>query len=140
MIESIRKELGSQKFEIQVQPRLTGAAATGVGAAPYAEGGRIPGTSPSPKADDVLIRATRGEFMQPVAAVNYYGAEMMESIRTLQFPRYAEGGMVGGGAMAGGATKVIELRARNKVARGRFTAAEAHNLVDVLEEFGGAES
>ena len=140
VIESIRKELGSQKFTIQVQAETSRAGPALIGQPGYAEGGRIPGVSPSPKADDVLIRATRGEFMQPVAAVNYYGPEMMESIRTLQFPRYGDGGMIGGGASDAGVAKVIELRARNKVARGRFTAAEAHNLVDVLEEFGGAES
>lgn len=62
-----------------------------------AEGGPVPGWSPHPKADNVKINATAGEFMQPVKAVNHYGADFMEAVRTLRFPKeqaLAEGGMV----------------------------------------------
>ena len=66
----------------------------------YGEGGSIDGWSPHPKADNVLVRATAGEFMQPVKAVNHYGPGFMEAVRSLRFPRemaaqgLAEGGMV----------------------------------------------
>ncbi len=33
--------------------------------------------------------------MQPAAATNHYGLGFMESVRTLQFPKFAEGGLIG---------------------------------------------
>lgn len=63
-----------------------------------AEGGMIYGWSPHPKADNIPISATAGEFMQPVASVDYYGPGFMEAVRTRTLPKpagYAEGGPVG---------------------------------------------
>lgn len=66
-------------------------------------GGKITGPS---GIDTVPIRATAGEYMQPVHAVRYYGESVMEAIRQQLIPRsflfpfvrgYAEGGMVTGG-------------------------------------------
>ena len=53
----------------------------------FADGGEIGGYSPNPRADNVPIMATAGEFMQPVAAVDYYGKGAMEAIRTRAIPR-----------------------------------------------------
>lgn len=69
-------------------------------AAYKAEGGIIPGTSPSKKADDKLFWLTSGEFVQPVDTVDYYGVGMMEALRKRQIPKwalqgYATGGFVG---------------------------------------------
>ena len=47
-----------------------------------AEGGEVQGSSPHSKADNIGIRATAGEFMQPVAAVSDFGKSFMELIRT----------------------------------------------------------
>lgn len=55
-------------------------------------GGRGTGTS-----DDNLIWASRGEFMQRKAAVDYYGIEFMRKLNALQLPRfkgYAQGGLI----------------------------------------------
>lgn len=52
-----------------------------------AEGGLVGGLSPHSKSDDKLIRATSGEFMQPVSAVNYYGADFMELLKNRAIPR-----------------------------------------------------
>jgi hypothetical protein len=52
-----------------------------------AKGGLIPGVSSSPTADDILIRATRGEFVQPVDVVQYYGRQAMEALRLKLVPR-----------------------------------------------------
>lgn len=52
-----------------------------------AEGGRVPGHSPHSKADNIVARLTADEFVQPVAAVKYYGLPFMEAIRTLSLPR-----------------------------------------------------
>lgn len=66
-----------------------------------ATGGPIPGWSPTPTADNIHILATAGEFMQPVASVDYYGSAFMEAVRTRTFPKpqgYAAGGPIGSSA------------------------------------------
>ena len=68
-----------------------------------AEGGTINGYSPHSKADNILIRATAGEFMQPVDVVQHYGVGTMEKMRTKSIPKkvfdkyegFADGGWVG---------------------------------------------
>lgn len=69
----------------------------------FADGGEIGGYSPNPRADNVPIMATAGEFMQPVAAVDYYGKGAMEAIRTRAIPRdvlssYAKSSSKSGGS------------------------------------------
>ena len=64
-----------------------------------ADGGPVRGSSPHDKADNVPIWATANEFMQPVAAVKYYGVQAMEAIRRRLVPRellsgFALGGLV----------------------------------------------
>jgi hypothetical protein len=86
----------------------------------YATGGPIrAGTGP--RADDVLIRASRGEYVVNAAAVNYYGEAFLAALNQrlihardlaaaipqgVARPRprgaYAEGGYVGAGAAAAG--------------------------------------
>ena len=53
--------------------------------------------------DNILVRASRGEFMQPASAVDYYGVGFMEALRQRRFPRsmfqvpaLANGGAIGG--------------------------------------------
>jgi len=53
----------------------------------FANGGMVGGWSPHSKADNIPIMATAREFMQPVRAVNYYGADAMEALRRLSVPR-----------------------------------------------------
>jgi len=57
-----------------------------------ASGGLIPWGS-GPRADDVPIWASRGEFMQPADSVSHYGIDFMEAIRT---KRFAAGGLIPG--------------------------------------------
>ena len=52
-----------------------------------AEGGKVPGQSPTPKSDNVKINATAGEYVHPVSAVKYYGESAMNAIRTMSIPR-----------------------------------------------------
>lgn len=66
-----------------------------------AGGGSVPGQSPHPRADNIPIWATAGEFMQPVSTVNYYGVDVMEALRRQLIPRrfftaigLADGGQV----------------------------------------------
>jgi TP901 family phage tail tape measure protein len=73
--------------------KATGFFADGglVGGKGYAEGGAITGYSPNPRADNIPIMATAGEYMQPVKAVDYYGLGFMQDIRDLRFPREDRG-------------------------------------------------
>jgi hypothetical protein len=61
-----------------------------------AGGGQVAGWSPHSKADNIMIAATAREFMQPVAAVDYYGLNFMEQIRRLQFPKNIARALAGG--------------------------------------------
>lgn len=65
----------------------------------FASGGEIPGTSPHKRADNIPIRATAGEYMQPVDSVEYYGKGFMEAIRDRRIPRGAVQGLADGGAV-----------------------------------------
>jgi hypothetical protein len=57
-----------------------------------ATGGEVEGSSPTKSADNINIRATAGEFMQPVDAVQYYGKDRMEAIRNMSIPKEALSG------------------------------------------------
>lgn len=59
-----------------------------------AAGGSVDGYSPHDKADNIPAWLTADEFVQPVAAVKYYGTDFMEAVRTRRFPRFAAGGQV----------------------------------------------
>lgn len=62
-----------------------------------ASGGMVPGYSPHPRADNIPINATAGEYMQQVAAVNYYGPKFMDDVNNRRLPRpagYAGGGQI----------------------------------------------
>lgn len=60
-----------------------------------AEGGPLDG---APGRDVIPFMGTRGEWVQPKAAVDFYGTGLMEAIRTRTLPRFWDGGMVGGPA------------------------------------------
>ncbi|MEN9059999.1 phage tail tape measure protein [Ponticoccus litoralis] len=79
----------------------------------YAEGGELPrrakggGFRDVPRAigklagpggkteDNLLFWGSRGEFMQPAAAVDYYGLDFMEAIQKRKIPKFAAGGVLG---------------------------------------------
>lgn len=70
-----------------------------------ASGGYIPGRSPHARADNILIRATAGEYVLPVGAVQRltaaHGAGLLEELRRGQLPGYADGGPVARQLLAG---------------------------------------
>lgn len=66
-----------------------------VGANQALAGGGLVGGVGSGTSDSNLIWASRGEFMQRKAAVDYYGVEFMRKLNSLQIPRYATGGPIG---------------------------------------------
>lgn len=61
-----------------------------------ASGGRVQGSSPHARADNIPAMLTAGEWVQPVAAVQHYGPEFMESIRRREFPKNAVRRAAGG--------------------------------------------
>ena len=87
-----------------------GALAAGGPIGSFADGGRMfGGRARGPiggrggkRQDNILLWGSRGEFMQPAAAVDWYGMDFMEAVRTRQLPRYADGGLVSGGGGGGG--------------------------------------
>jgi hypothetical protein len=54
-----------------------------------ADGGRVNGTSPHDRADNIPAMLTAGEYVQPVSAVRYYGPGVMEALRQKRIPREA---------------------------------------------------
>ena len=82
--------------EFQVQSAQMGGVAPGPS---RAEGGVIPGNSPHKKADNILIHATAGEYVQPVDTVQHYGIDFMDRLRRRQVRKeeldgYADGGLI----------------------------------------------
>jgi hypothetical protein len=98
----------------------------------FADGGQIPGTPPSnPRADNLMaqvdgkgmIRVRSKEFIQPQEAVDYYGLDFMNKVRTMSLPKFNFGGQVGGASSAGrggAGVQVVELTASNIAAIARM--------------------
>src|SRR5690606_29994105 len=102
-------------------------------------GGQVPGISPSPRADDKLVRVTSGEFIHNVAAVRHYGLDFMNNVNAMRLPRYADGGLVGNVTAAnddGPGDQVIEIRAGGKQARVRSSREQARELAAILQDVG----
>jgi len=81
--------LGSAKAD------YSGADIAG-GAAPYARGGRVPGSG---SGDTVPAMLTPGEFVNSLPSVRYYGADLFRALNARLLPRnlfsgYAVGGLV----------------------------------------------
>lgn len=67
----------------------------------YAEGGKVKGHSPHPKADNIPAMLTANEWVHSNEATSYYGDAFMERVNNKQFPvdiarRFANGGKVTG--------------------------------------------
>lgn len=80
---------------------IDGYAGGGALARPRRAAGQLTGTG-GKRQDNLLFWGSRGEFMQPAAAVDFYGVEFMEAIRNRRLPKFATGGSLGGGAAPGG--------------------------------------
>ncbi len=62
-----------------------------------AEGGKVPGVSPTPTADNIPALLTAGEYVQPVDVVKHYGVAAMEALRKKAIPRNTLYGFGAGG-------------------------------------------
>lgn len=79
---------------------IDGYAGGGALARPRRAAGQLTGTG-GKRQDNLLFWGSSGEFMQPAAAVDFYGVEFMEAIRNRRLPKFATGGSLGGGAAPG---------------------------------------
>lgn len=104
-VNEIMDELGLTGVFVEFKGRGGG----GGGGSPdfKAEGGTIEGNSPHPKADNIPIWATAGEFMQPVDSVQHYGIDTMEALRTKKIPKEALQGFADGGLIGGSKTETL---------------------------------
>ncbi|MEI4273929.1 hypothetical protein TEK04_19585 [Klenkia sp. LSe6-5] len=108
-------------------PDLNGTV-SGSGRPGLADGGPVPGWSPHSRADNIPIDATAGEFMQPVRAVDRYGLNFMEDVRTGRFPvelarrGFADGGLI---SLVGSADTAAASASIGKVNDDFLTAANA---------------
>lgn len=84
----------------------------------FADGGLIPGKSPSDPREDNLMASVDGrglikvrseEFIQPEPAVKFYGLDFMNKVRTMQLPRFAAGGSPSAGRGSGGGTAGLQV-------------------------------
>jgi TP901 family phage tail tape measure protein len=109
-----------------------------------AAGGPItgPGTSTS---DDVLIRASTGEFVQQAVAVDYYGSAFMQALNDRRVPKnalpaFAQGGPVGGPQVGELDTTFRPRRGSvlfqaGKLERRGASADQVQALLDSYEEY-----
>lgn len=65
-----------------------------------ADGGPVKGGS-GPRADDVPLWASGGEYMQPAHVVDHYGVGFMNAVRDRKIPKYADGGQIIAGNFLG---------------------------------------
>jgi hypothetical protein len=90
--EAVVGALGSPPYGIgaianaAIVATMAGIEIATIAAQSLAEGGSVKGFSPHAKSDNIPINATAGEFMQPVAAVQHYGVDVMEAIRQRAIP------------------------------------------------------
>jgi hypothetical protein len=77
-----------------------------------ADGGVVPGMFLGPKVDNVTIRANPREYLQSVAAHDFYGTDFMDAVNQRRLPRYADGGALGSRVASpwgGGAVQVVKV-------------------------------
>lgn len=73
-----------------------------------AQGGAIDGVGTA-TSDSILMWGSRGEYMQPKDAVDYYGSDFMDAVRSKRLPRHATGGMIGGGDGQSGGSSAAQV-------------------------------
>lgn len=97
VVQQIQAALLATPFAINVNTGGLNSGNSGQGelVGGFAGGGSVPGSYPGNNRDNVFGMLQSEEFVEPVRAVRYYGREFMESVRRLQFPRFAAGGEVG---------------------------------------------
>ena len=65
----------------------------GIEQAKYADGGYVQGVGGS-RTDHINAKLSNGEYVQNAKAVSYYGKDFMDSLNSLNIPKFANGGFV----------------------------------------------
>jgi TP901 family phage tail tape measure protein len=109
VVESFRRTVSGMTVYMNVAGQDVGFSTGRGNPTGRAFGGLIPGSSPHSRADNVLIRATAGEYMHQVPAVNYWGGGFMDAVNRMdkaavasQVAGYAYGGQIGVPVYGGG--------------------------------------
>ena len=121
----------------------------------FADGGQIQGYSPSPRADNILIAATAGEYMHSNAAVDYWGGGFMEAVnrrdassvwRSVAAKGLADGGPVTGSPAflsapmsqmtSNGSTRGGDMNVTQHISAASSTEATAQAVVRYLAMAG----
>jgi hypothetical protein len=92
LIDEIKRQLESQKFNINVTPNLT---SPGQSIGSFARGDIIPGPVSLSGGDNVLMMGKSGEFIHTVQAHKFWGTDFMRDINAMRVPGYVAGGPVG---------------------------------------------
>ena len=98
-----------------------------------AEGGKVPGYSPTPTADNIQANLTAEEWVHPVPTTRYYGDGIMEAVRTRSIPRdvlapYAKGGYKSGSSHFSDGGK-----AENSGANNSSEKTESLQIVNIID-------
>jgi hypothetical protein len=117
--------LNDKTVTITMQTVATDINSAGLGG--FAGGGRIRGPG-SGTSDSILARLSNGEFVIKAAAVDHYGAGLLNRINAMQLPRFASGGMVGGSS-SGGTPLVLDF---GKL--GRYEASTSKDTAAAIEQ------
>lgn len=109
-IKGLQNQLAELKDKtVTVTVQTVTASQDAAGTPALAGGGMLrgPGTGTS---DSILARVSNGEYVVRAAAVNHYGANLLNRINSMSIPRFAGGGQVGGRA---GSTVNLSLNGSN---------------------------
>jgi hypothetical protein len=117
--------LNDKTVTITMQTVATDINSAGLGG--FAGGGRIRGPG-SGTSDSILARLSNGEFVIKAAAVDHYGAGLLSRINSMQLPRFASGGIVGGSS-SGGTPLVLDF---GKL--GRYEASTSKDTAAAIEQ------
>jgi hypothetical protein len=97
----------------------------------HATGGPIVGPG-GPRDDDVLIRASAGEYMQPADTVAYYGLGFMDDVRHRRIPRGGDGAALISGYRDGGQIVRDQLATVGRLSALNFNYVTNVTAMDVM--------
>jgi len=125
--------------QVVIPAQATGGAVTGAigkfatGGGYQKRRGKIPGHDLSGK-DDVPSLLTRGEFVQNVRAVDYYGTNFMKALNARAIPKEALR-LADGGEVEGGASKSVNLSLMMPDNKTSFNMQTDDQVASALERY-----
>jgi len=124
-------EIQDKTITVTVQTVTGGAAPAEVPA--FAGGGIIRGAGTG-TSDSILARLSNGEGIIRNRAVAYYGENLVHRINSLQLPKFANGGIVGGSSQSSGSTVNLSIDGN------RFAMNASAGVVDQIKAYVSREA